>query len=439
MITIPSSTPNQFCSGRSRRDALKIGALAMGGLSLPQMLRAEAAAGVGSSTKSVIMVYLPGGPTHLDMWDIKEDAPSQIRGEFNAMATSVPGVRICEHLPNIAKNMEHFAPIRSISDSFGQHSNYQTLTGHSNRPTEPAGGWPELGAVLAKFQGDTPEGVPSTISMQGGRGATGGGFLGAAYQPFLPNGRGKADMQMQRGMTIDRLDDREALLSAFDNMKRSADNTGMMEGLDEFNQKAFDVVTSNKLMDALDINKAQKEDLDRYRSGVNTRYRGEVDKFLTARRLVEAGARCVTLSTGSWDTHSNNFTTLKDRNLPALDCGLANLVHDLKYSGMIDDVSIVVWGEFGRTPKVNTKAGRDHWPRVMGALLAGGGLNTGQIIGETDRGGAEASVRPVRVGEVFATLYKAAGLEPSKLNATDLSGRPLALVDPNDKPMRELI
>lgn len=440
MISIPSSQPNHFCSGLSRRDALRIGALAMGGATLPQILRAEAQAGIGSSNKSVIMIYLPGGPSHQDMWDIKEDAPSEIRGEFNAISTSVPGVRICEHFPKIAKMMEDFTPIRSVSDSFGQHSSYQTLTGRSNRPVEPAGGWPELGAVLGKFMGQTPQGVPSAIGLMGsGRGNSGGGFLGAAYQPFAPNGRGKSDMQMQNGMTVERLGDRETLLSSFDNMKREADNSGLMVGLDEFNQKAFDVVTSNKLIDALDVNKAQKSDRDRYTQGVASNNRSSVEQFLTARRLVEAGARCITLSSGGWDTHSNNFKTLKERNLPVLDTGLANLVADLKYLGMLDDVSIVMMGEFGRTPKVNGNAGRDHWPRVMGALLAGGGMKNGQIIGETDRTGSEASVRPVKVGEIHATLYHNCGLDPAKLTAVDLSGRPLNIVDPNDKPMRELV
>ncbi|MEM7015296.1 MAG: DUF1501 domain-containing protein, partial [Verrucomicrobiota bacterium] len=424
----------------SRREFLRIGALGMGGLSMPQLLKADSATGRKGSHKSVIMIFLPGGPPHQDMWDIKEQAPSEIRGEFNAMSTSVPGVRICEHLPQIASHMEDFAPIRSISNSINRHSNQHIATGHTNMQTAPAGGWPELGAVLAKFQQDQPEGVPSSIAMSGtSRGETGGGFLGAAYQPFAPNGRGKSDMQMQRGMTAERLEDRETLLSSFDNLKRSADNSGLMEGLDEFNQKAFDVVTSSTLLDALDINKAPKEDRDRYRKGVEAKNHRYMDSFLTARRLIEAGVRCVTLNTGSWDTHRNNFITLRDRNLPVLDTGVSNLVKDLKYRGMLDDVSIVVWGEFGRTPKVNTNAGRDHWPRVMGALLAGGGMKTGQVIGETDRTGSEASVRPVRIGEVFSTLYHNCGLDSAKLRATDLSGRPMSLVDPSDRAIRELV
>ena len=437
MITIPSSEPNRFCSGVSRREALRIGALALGGLSLPQMLRAEEEAGTGSSTKSIIMVNLPGGPSHTDMWDIKEDAPSQIRGEFNAISTSVPGIRICEHLPQIAKEMDYFVPIRSISDSFGQHSSYQTLTGHSNKPTEPAGGWPEFGAVLDKFQGQSPQGVPSSVALAATK--SGGGFLGAAHQPFAPNGRGRGDMKLQNGLTLERLADREAMRGGLDQLKRDADDSGLMAGMDKFTRQAFEVVTSTKLSDALDVNKAEKESRERYHKGVPSNMKNSVDVFLTARRLVEAGVRCVTLNSGGWDTHSNNFKTLKERNLPVLDAGLANLVQDLKQNGMIDDVSIVVWGEFGRTPVVNAGGGRDHWPRVMGGLMAGGGMNTGQVIGATDRTGGEASVRPVRVGEIFSTLYHNCGLDPSALSANDLSGRPTALVDPSHKPMKELV
>jgi hypothetical protein len=437
MITIPSSEPNRFCSGYSRREALRIGSLALGGLSLPQMLRADATAGNGSSAKSVIMVYLPGGPSHTDMWDLKEDAPSQIRGEFNAISTSVPGIRICEHMPQIARQMEHFVPVRSIVDSFGQHSSYQNLTGHSDKPTEPAGGWPEIGAVLGKYQGQSLEGVPSAVALMDS--PTGGGFLGAAHQPFAPNGRGRGDMTLQNGLTLERLDDRKALLGGLDQLKRNADDSGLMDGLDEFNRLAFEVVTSTKLSDALDINKAEAESLDRYRKGVPSNMRSGVDVFLTARRLVQAGVRCVTLSTGGWDTHTDNFKTLKDRNLPVLDAGLANLVQDLKQLGMLDDVSIVVWGEFGRSPVVSSGAGRDHWPRVMGALMAGGGMKTGQVIGETDRTGSEASARPVRVGEIFSTLYHNCGLNPAEMTAKDLSGRPVSLVDPSHKPIKELV
>ena len=436
MITLSNQNKVRFCDGTSRRNFLRIGALGMGGMTLPQLLRAEADWGVSASNKSVIMIYLPGGPSHLDLYDIKEDAPSHIRGEFHSVSTSVPGVRICEHLPHIARNMDKFAAINSISDSFGQHSSYQCETGHTNR-NEPAGGWPAMGAVLEKFCGQNDQGMPSSVALN--RMRSGGGFLGSAFQPFLPNGKGKSDMEPKRELDAERLEDRKELLASFDKMRRESDRSGLMDGLDEFNQTAFEVVTSSRLIDALDPGKADAAERARYHRGVNKRYHRNLDQFLTARRLVEAGARYVTLSTGSWDTHGKNFQTLSERNLPVLDRGVATLVEDLHERGLGDDVSVVVWGEFGRTPKVNAKAGRDHWPRVMSALLAGGGMKTGQIIGATDRLGGEAAERPVSVGEVFATLYHNCGLDPAKLMASDLSGRPTSLVDSALKPMRELV
>jgi len=436
MMPINGNKSGLFCDRVNRRHFLRIGALGMGGITLPQLLRAESMSASGSSNKSVIMIYLPGGPSHLDLYDIKDSAPSHIRGEFASIATSVAGIRVCEHLPNIARNMEKFAVINSIVDSFGQHSSYQCETGRSNR-NAPAGGWPSLSAVLGKFQGQNEQGMPAGVALS--QMQSGGGFLGSAYQPFLPNGKGKSDMEPRRELSEERLEDRRQLLADLDHMKREADRSGLMDGLDGFNQKAFEAVTSNRLTDALDPNKANATERERYRRGVDRRHHSELDRFLTARRLVEAGARCVTLSTGGWDTHGNNFKTLRDRNLPVLDHGVATLVEDLHERGLEREVSVVVWGEFGRTPKINSGAGRDHWPRVMSALLAGGGMKTGQVIGATDRLGGEAADRPVQMGEVFATLYHNCGLDPAGLTAVDLSGRPLNLVDAAHHPMRELV
>jgi len=435
MLTIPSDRSSGFRDGSTRRDFLRIGALAMGGLTLPQLLRAEAEAGLRNSHKSVIMVYLPGGPSHLDVFDYKEDAPRQIRGEFSAIPTKVPGIQLCEHLPRIAANMDKFAIVRSLTDSAGAHSNFQCETGHRST-NQPAGGWPSMGSVLARDLGQKSTGVPSAIAVNNA--SAGAGFLGSAYRPFLPNGQGRSDMTLDRRLTTQRLEDRKELLKSFDTLRRDADKSGLMAGQDEFNRMAFEVVTSNKLVEALDLNKASKAERDRYSQGVMGNYKNNVEQFLIARRLVEAGARYVTLNYGGWDTHSGNFTTLK-KQLPGLDRGLATLVEDLHYLGLAGDVSVVVWGEFGRTPKVNAGGGRDHWPKVSGAFLAGGGMRTGQAIGSTDRNGAEANSRPTSFGEVFATLYHNCGLDPAKLRGTDLSGRPVNLVDPNHKPMRELV
>jgi len=240
-----------FCDGVSRRNFLQIGALGLGGLALPDLLRAEAQSGRSiSAQKSIIMIYLPGGPSHQDMYDIKEDAPSEFRGEFHAISTCVPGVRICEHMPQLAANFDKFVAVRSITDSAGEHSSFQKMTGHPGKSSQaPTGGWPSVGAVVSKLQSSNRSGIPPYIGLNG-MSAVGAGFLGAAHSPFSPSGKGKADMVLN-GITLDRLEDRKTLLTGIDSFRRAADASGQMEGLDSFNQEAFSVVTSSKLVQAL--------------------------------------------------------------------------------------------------------------------------------------------------------------------------------------------
>ena len=431
MLKILGKQQGRFCDGFSRRNFLQLGALAAGGLSLPQMLRAEAAAGVRNSNKAIIMVYLPGGPSHQDMFDIKEDAPREIRGEFRAIPTNVPGVRVCEHLPRMAAMWDKFVAVRSVVGKSDDHNSFHVMTGHSRLKPQPSGGWPSVGAVVSKLQGSVAPGIPPLVSL-GGKEAV-AGFLGTAHGPFIPSGPAQKDMILN-GMSSDRLDDRKALLSEFDRFRRDADRSGLMDGLDEFNKQAFEVMTSSKLVDALDAKKEGAKSAERYRGRDGNTLR----EFMLARRLVESGVRCVTLNFGGWDTHSSNFTTLK-RQLPNLDVGLSALVQDLHDRGLDKDVSVVAWGEFGRTPRVNMSAGRDHWSRVSCALLAGGGMKTGQAIGRTDRMGGEAYERPVQVGEIFATLYHNLGIDTQRATLPDLSGRPQYFIDPSHEPMRELV
>jgi len=431
---------SSFCDGVSRRNFLKIGAFGfgIGQLTLPALLRAEAEAGIRRSQKAVIMVYLPGGPSHQDMYDIKTDAPDNIRGEFKAIDTNVSGIQICEHLPNLARMMDKLVVVRSLVGSEGQHSSFQCLTGRVKKQMPP-GGWPALGSILSKVQGAADKAVPPYIGLMGdnnGRGAS-AGYLGVAHASFSPSGQGRRDMTLN-GVTLDRLDDRKALLEGMDRFRKEVDSTGQMNGQDSFNHMALDVLTSSKLADALNVNKEDPKVIEKYRQGPKGDGRGSLDSFCVARRLVEAGARCVTLSYGGWDSHSDNFKSLSKR-LPGLDVGVSSLVQDLYERGMDKDVSVVVWGEFGRTPKINEKAGRDHWPRVAGALLAGGGMRTGQAIGRTDRLGGEPADRPVHFGEVFATLYNRLGIDASKTTLPDLSGRPQYLVDTAHLPMPELV
>ena len=447
MLTINGHTHGRFCDGVARRDFLRIGGFSLGGLSLPQILRAESASGVKKSHKAVIMIFLPGGPSHQDIFDLKMDAPSEVRGEFKPIGTNVAGIQITEHLPKLAKMMDRCTLIRSMSNCDERHDAFQCLTGRDFK-NQPQGGWPAFGSVVAKVQGATDSSVPPFVGLAPKMGhmewaRTGEpGFLGIKHAPFEPNkGSGNDDMTLN-GVTLDRLADRRSLLTSFDSFRRDMDRSGAMDGMDAFNQQAFGVLTSSKLLDALDISKEDTRIRESYGKG-DAKNRGDggpklMEHFLAARRLVEAGARCVTVAFSRWDPHGKNFDALR-QDLPMLDQGLTALLTDLRQRGLEKDVSVVVWGEFGRTPTINKDAGRDHWPRVSCALLAGGGMRHGQVIGATDRLGGEAVERPVRFGEVFATLYNNLGIDVSKTTIEDLTRRPQYLVEPGCVPMKELV
>tara|TARA_A100001037_G_C15060335_1_gene594469 strand:- start:407 stop:1240 length:834 start_codon:yes stop_codon:yes gene_type:complete len=266
------------------------------------------------------------------------------------------------------------------------------------------------------------------------------GFLGVSHRSFRPEADGKADLVLN-GISVDRLHDRQRLLASFDQFRRSVDQKGLMEGLDAFNQQAFGMLTSSKLITALDWQKEDPRLIERYGKG-DPAIRGDaaprvLEQFLVARRLVEAGVRCVTVAFGFWDYHGSNFRLCRE-DLPMLDQGVHALVTDLHERGLDKEVSVIVWGEFGRTPTINKDAGRDHWPRVSCALLAGGGMRTGQAIGTTDRLGGEADERPVHFQEVLATLYHNVGLDVNKATVPDLSGRPHFLTD-GHQPIAEII
>jgi hypothetical protein len=416
MLKIRFGSKSGYCDGVSRRSFLKLGAMTIGGLTLADLMRAEAAAGVGSSTKAIINVHLSGGPSHQDMWDLKPNAPAEFRGEFNPIATNVAGVEICEHFPKLATMADKFAIIRSVVGSAGEHSSHQTHTAYHTRDLQNAGGRPALGSVVAKMFGEGASGAPAFISYNGGS----PGYLGPVYKPFAPMG---GSLALSRGLTAERLDSRTNLLSSLDRIRREVDTTGQMVALDSFTQRAVDVVTSGKVADALDRSKTDKRDEERYGR--------DALPFLTARRLVEAGVRVVTFNWGGWDTHGNNFTTLK-RQLPRMDQGLAALLTDLADRGLDKDVTVIVWGEFGRTPRVNSGAGRDHWPQVMAAFLAGGGMRLGQVIGSTTKNAENAKDRPVHVQEIFATLYRNLGVDVRSAQLFDTAGRPQYLVEKRD-------
>lgn len=436
-----------LCDGLSRRSFLQLGGLALGGLAMPDLLKAEAAAGVSGHGKGVIMIFLPGGPPHQDMWDIKVDAPAEIRGEFHPIQTKVPGIEICEHFPRLASIADRLTFIRTIVGANGNHYATQCLSGHTDR-NMPPGGWPCIGSVLSKIYGPRQAGVPAFVGLSpkcghapwGDNGQS--GFLGVAHAPFNPHGEGREDMTLQ-GITTDRLSDRRATLAAFDRFRSDLDRSGMMEGVDAYSQQAFGILTSSRLADAFNLEQEDRSLRDRYGYGED-KFQDDgsirlLTNFLLARRLVEAGVRCVTLSFSRWDWHGDNFGQGR-RDFPMLDQALSALIEDLEHRGMLNDISVVCWGEFGRTPKINGSAGRDHWPQVSCALLAGGAMRHGQVIGETNRLGEHPISRPVQFEEVFATLYKSIGLDPDHTALPDLRGRPTYLIDGSQhRPLPELV
>ncbi len=443
-----------FCDGVSRRDFLTIGGTLVGSsLALPNLLAAEAQSGVRSSHKAIINVFLPGGPPHMDMWDLKPDAPPEIRGEFKPIQTNVPGIQICEHFPRIAAMMDKFVAIRSLVGSDGGHDSYQCMTGRKKTPATQ-NYWPAMGAWVSKVLGPTNASVPAHLSLmyKTGEAKWGypgvGGFLGAAHAPFrvaAERGSDKADGMVLKGITLEQLQDRLALSKSFDTVSRSIDQQGVFDGLDTYSQQALGILTTSKLVDALDLSKENPKTLARYGVDDPAYVRDGsprmVRNFCVARRLVEAGARVVTLNFSRWDWHGpdgKNFVEGR-KDMPLLDQAVSALVTDLHERGLNDDVSVVVWGEFGRTPRINKEAGRDHWPTVNAALLAGGGMKTGQTIGETDRHAGHAVKRPVTFEEIFATLYHNIGLNLDEVRLTDPNGRPQYLVDSDAKPIRELV
>ena len=444
MLTIPGHS-NRFCDGLSRRNFLRIGALGMGGLALPQLLRAEAASGLRSGQKAVIMVYLPGGPPHQDTFDLKLDAPAEIRGEFRPISTNVPGTQICEHLPRLARIADQYAIIRSISDAVDDHSDFMCQTGR-RKNSQPPGGWPTFGATVSRVLGPADPAVPAFVGLEPRMqhrpyNAATAGYAGVSHAAFRPAADAKSDMVLN-GITTERLSDRRALLTAFDRYRRDVDSSGLMSGLDGFNQQAFGMLTSSRLLEALNVEKEPAAIRERYGKG-DAKVHGDAapmlnEQFLVARRLVEAGARFVTVAYGFWDYHGNNFGNARN-DLPLLDQGVSALIEDLKQRGLDKDVSVVVWGEFGRSPTINKDGGRDHWPRASCALLAGGGMKVGQVIGATDRLGGEPSERPVPFGDVFATLYQNLGIDVAKVTIPDLTGRPQFLVPDGCQPMKELV
>jgi hypothetical protein len=431
----------------SRRDFLRVGALGVGGLSLADLLRlkAQGAQQARSAHKSVIMIYLCGAPSHIDMYDMKPEAPVEFRGEFRPIRTNVPGMDICELMPLQATIADKLAIVRNMRAlATDTHMPEELLSGF---PYGPEGGpaslvpgvRPTFGSVVSRLRRGNGTYLPPYVVLDMGRMPHGkvrppaleAAFLGQAHQPFDPSSPGGvANLGLAQGVTLDQLADRRRLLGSFDNLRRDIEYArGAVAGMDAFTAQALDIVTSPRARDAFDISKEPER--------VRVRY-GTMSRFLQARRLVEAGVSVVSvLAPGYWDTHSDNFRTLR-RQLPPLDRGIHALVTDLHQRGLDRDVAVVIWGEYGRTPKINRAAGRDHWTTASFALVAGGGFKMGQVIGATN---ARAE-RPVGGSYIpqnlLATLYREVfGIDPAT-TLPDHSGRPVYLLDERE-PIRELL
>jgi hypothetical protein len=426
----------RFCDGLSRRSFLEIGSLAVGGLSLAH-LNQLSAAGQASRHKSVIMVYLSGGLAHQDTFDLKPDAPAEVRGEFEPISTSVPGLEYGNLLPQLAQVADRCSIIRSCVGQRDEHSSFQNLTGYTMGEVQRVG-YPNFGSMVARIQGATDPVIPPFIDLfptmqHRPYNSCGAGYLGAQFNQVRADGEDLASMKL-RYVENSQFSSRRQLLEELDGLRRRADCGGLGE-MDISYQRAFEVLTSSRLVEAMDVEREPEAVRERYGRG-SSKHLGDGapmwnDQLLIARRLVEAGVRVVTVAYGFWDTHGNNFAHLK-KHLPLFDQGISALVADLHERGLADDCTLVVWGEFGRTPKINKDAGRDHWAPVQSVLVSGGGMQM------TDKTAAYAETRPVHYRDVLATIYHNLGIDPHEFvrNQSDLPVLPL----PEDaRPIRELV
>lgn len=430
------------CEGVSRRDVLKVGTLGFLGLTLPEFFALEAAqaqtvAGAKKpktkSDYSVIMLWMAGGPSHVDTWDPKPNADVKIRGPFGAVDTNVPGIQLGEHLPKLARQMDKMAVLRSVSHGDGAHERAEHFmqTGYLPLPTVE---FPSYGSVIANERG-MQNNLPPYVSLLGMANGQSAGFLGGSLNPFFAGNPGDGnyrvqDLQTPEGVSSARLERRRRLVQAVDSLKGAQNDA--IKSMDTFTNRAYGLITSKSAQQAFEIQKEKVALRDEY--GRN----GFGQSCLLARRLVEAGSRFVTVTLGGWDTHENNFGSLQNGLLPMLDRGMATLLRDLKERGLLETTLVVWMGEFGRTPTINMNAnpGRDHWPNALSVVMAGAGIKGGQVIGKTDERGMGPAERPIKVQDIAASIYHTMGIDPNKEYHTP-SGRPIRIAD-DGEVIREL-
>jgi hypothetical protein len=428
MLTCFGPALQSCCAGLHRRQFLRLGALGLGGLTLPDLLRGRAAAKQPASRRSVIMICQFGGPSHLDTYDPKPDAPTDIRGEFKSIQTKVPELRVCDLMPKQAAIADKFTILKKLRMTGQDHYiPSEIMTGFLFNHISGKGVLrPAFGSVVSKFR-NGGEGMPAYVSLRGGGGED-PQYLGNAHEPFVPKGPGLQNLALSKEVSLDRFGDRQQLLKTFDTLRRDVDDSGQLEGMDAFTAQAFDLVTSGQARDAFDLTKEPEPVRQKY---------GKASQYLMARRLAEAGVPVITLDADNagWDTHSDNFNKLRPV-LPRVDHGVSTLITDLFERGLDRDVLVVMWGEFGRSPKISADAGRDHWPEANYALFSGGGMPMGQVIGATDARGGRPTTRPYGPQNVLATIYRFLGIDPS-MTFPDHSGRPVYLLDERE-PIQEL-
>ena len=419
------------CDGMARRDFLHLGFLTAFGLSVSDALRLQAAT-VQTRAKSCILIWLDGGPSHLDTFDPKPDAPSEVRSQFGSIGTSVTGIQICEHLPRTAKVMHEVALVRSLTHELGNHDTGTRflLTGH--RPT-PALEYPSLGSLVANDAGFAAA-LPPYVAIPGD--AVGGnsnaarsGYLPGAFSAFNvgPDPARVRDLNLPNGVSFARSERRREMLAKMDAFSRQVEEGAPTQGRDAFYEQAYRLLASNEARGAFDLSQEKPEVRERYGPGKLGA------GCLLARRLVEAGSRFVTVVDAGWDMHVQIFRELPDSRfagsgkLPSLDRAYAALLIDLRERGLLDSTLVVMMGEFGRTPKLNAAAGRDHWPRAGFVCLAGGGVRGGQVIGATDAHGEVPADHPISPPDLAFTVLKLLGLDPTRELRTP-AGRPVKMM-----------
>jgi hypothetical protein len=434
MFNLLGSRKGTNCDGSTRRDFLKVGALGLTGLTLPDLLRSRArAAAAGQPTRntSVVWLWLGGGPTHIETFDPKMEAPAEYRSTVGAVKSNVAGIELGGAVPKMAQVADKMAFVRSFAHQNSGHGGgtHWVMTGYNYPPADnnmqPIK--PGFGSILSRYRGpnNAATGLPTYVRI-GGTYGDGPAWLGSPYAPFDVGGNAQRNMNMK--VTLDNLSDRRNLLKAFDSLDRKVDQSGLMSGLDSFEGQAFDLILS-RAREVFDINREDPRTRDRYGPGLG-------QQLLTARRLCEAGVGFVTLQYGGWDMHGGIAQALKNT-APQLDHAVAAFVEDTANRGLDQDILLVISGEFGRTPRINGGAGRDHWAPLSTLALAGGGLKMGQVIGESNAKAEVPKTTPITPQDLMSTVFHVLGM-PQELHYKDQSGRPVPMID-GGKLIAELV